>query len=170
MAIAVCMMITAFSVRLGHFIFLRMCPGYFCLSPSQLLHFVFQQDLASDLPFTSELQHYKLSSMCIPLSPWMCFGPCILTVSFFPLSVWNGYFERVVILRRYRAPCSHLTVKLVLHWPVAFQRGQSPLLFWKRRLLGKVWMKVVKTNGLPPGPDGFNAMRNANLLSLLLDI
>lgn len=49
-------------------------------------------------------------------------------------------------------------------WPVAFQRGQSPLLFWKRRLLGKVWMKMVKTNGLPPGPDGFNAMRNANLL------
>lgn len=54
--------------------------------------------------------------------------------------------------------------------PVAFQRGQSLLLFWKGRLLGKVWMKVVKTNGLPLGPDGFNAMRNANLLPLLLDI
>lgn len=48
-------------------------------------------------------------------STCMCFGPCILTVSFFSLSVWNGYFERVMILRRYRAPRSHLTVELVLH-------------------------------------------------------
>lgn len=31
-------------------------------------------------------------------------------------------------------------------------------------------MKVVKTNGLSLGPDGFNAMRNGNHLSLLLDI
>lgn len=31
-------------------------------------------------------------------------------------------------------------------------------------------MKGVKTNGLPLGPDGFKAVRNANLLSLLRDI
>lgn len=166
MAIAVCMMIITFSVRLGHFIFLRTCPGgYFCLSPSQLLHFVFQQDLASGLPYTSELQHCKLSSMCIPLNPWMCFWPLYFDSVFFStLSLkwifWKSSDSEKVQSSMFTFGCRTCHAL----WPVAFQRGQSPLLFWKRRLLGKVWMKMVKTNGLPPGPDGFNAMRNANLL------
>lgn len=57
-AVTMCMMITAFSLRLGCFSLVKMCPDSFLLSPPHPLHLVFRHDLASDLPF-----HFRATAL-----------------------------------------------------------------------------------------------------------
>lgn len=108
----------------------------------------------------------QLASMCIPPSSWMCCSPCVRTASFHIL------LEMDVVKEQW------LWGSLELHVHVWLQNRPCTMTcsFLERSIAFAFleftgWMKnVTKPNRISLGPDGFHAVRNADLLCLLLDV